>query len=1681
VLKARGTLLMALPDKHQLKFNIHKDAKTLIEAIEKRFGGNKETKKRIGRNLRANGPTSIGFDVSKVECYNCHRKRHFARKYSYDWSFQVEEEPTNYALMAFTSLSSSSSDNESDESLPPNPIYDRYQSRDGYHVVPPAYTGTFMSPKPNLDFHNAPNVNETVHTAFNVELSPTKPDNELSHTHRPSAPIIKDWVSDLEDDSEAEILQNAPSFVQPTEQVKTPRPSVKTIETAIPVGTHKTAIPKPISIDNRRNRKACFVCKSLTHLIKDCDFYEKKMAHTPARNHAHRRNYQQYASMTLLNPQKHVVTTAVLTKSKLVSITAAKPITADVLKPHVTRPRQAKTVVTKPNLPPQRHINHSPSPKASNFPPKFTAAKVSQVNAVQGDLSQDKGVIDSGCSRHMTGNMSYLSDFKELNGGYVAFSSNPKGGKISGKGKIKTGKLNFDDVYFAKELKFNLFSVSQMCDKKNSVLFTNLEYLVLSPEFKLPDENQMLLRATLDESNLWHRRLGHVNFKTMNKLVKGNFVRGLPTKVFENDYTCVACKKGKQHRASYKTKHVSSVNQPLQSSNNPQNTDGDAAFEVKEPEFEGRKPQSEVYVSPSNSAQTKKHDDKSKKEDKGKSLVKSLTRYRNLSAEFEDLFDSNINKDNATGSLVHAVGQISTNNTNTFSAAGPSNAAVSPTHGKYSYVDVVSPTYGKYSYVDASQLLDDPNMLELKGITYSDDEEDVGTEADFTNLETTIIVSPILTTRVHKDHLVIQIIGDLSLATQTISMTRVDKNLGGLSQINNDDFHTCIFACFLSQEEPGYIKLLKIQVGLKLCKRSYFNSRCRSCKDRSYKVIFSLCLLMGFMVYQMDVKSDFMYGTIKEEVYVCQPLGFEDPGYPNNVYKVVKALYGLHQAPRAWKKSDILLVQIYVDDFIFGSTNKDLCKAFEKLMKDKFQLSSMGELTLFLSLQVKQKQDGIFISQDKYVAEILRKFGLTDGKSANTPIDTEKPLLKDPDGEDVDVHTYRSMQINLLAMQKANSYGHSSTEAESQRTHNGHFAKDCKKAKVKDYAYYKTKMLLAKKDKDEQVLLAEDHAWIESSSDLDQKINANMVFMAQIEKVLSDSEKSSSSSNETIAEVSYYTFESKSKSEYETSKYYDNSTTYGLFVDNNDDQEFFHDSSEFFKNLIESHIDHNELNVTHNDYEDVAKLINQMIEEFHKNIAKYQKRLEKANQQCNDFENQNKDLKDKYDVLKNQATTFEEKNNDQTNQTIHMIMPSKDKMFKGQKATGFENSSYFCKAKDLRPRLYDERVIGLGYTSKILIHSDEALEIEKFKIARQNKIEFAYDYRNLNASYVNEKINFLDDYFQDIINPDFDKIDLPFQQTSSFKPYVPNVILENVIIDLEDEVKKGSSNIVKADLSSVNHFNLDKNVKQYNRKDLLSFNNSHLVDTKSEYDCNARNALCNARMNASVDVNDLFVFDDASIRKSQVSKMIFRKKPSASLNIPSRNNLNKSLPRNVFKWLPRMKPLAKPVAKWIPRVKYEASEVKISFIKKTQVNLQLQVQHVRTDNGTEFKNKTLATFFDDVRISQQFSAARTRQQNGVLKAKVDIGVFVGYSKDSAAFRVYNKQTQNIHEIYQMDVKTTFLNGILKEEVYVAQPLGFVNKQYPDHVYALDKALCGLKQAPRAWYGVLSKFLIDRRF
>ncbi|GJR26926.1 putative ribonuclease H-like domain-containing protein [Tanacetum coccineum] len=344
----------------------------------------------------------------------------------------------------------------------------------------------------------------------------------------------------------------------------------------------------------------------------------------------------------------------------------------------------------------------------------------------------------------------------------------------------------------------------------------------------------------------------------------------------------------------------------------------------------------------------------------------------------------------------------------------------------------------------------DLDMPELEDIVYSDDDENVGAEADMNNLDAFMPVSHIPTTRVHKDNPFEQIIRDLNSAPQRRRMT---KNLKEheepkkvIHALKNPSWIEAMQEELLQFKLQEVLTLVDLPNGKRVIGYTqeegidYDEVFAPVARIEAIRLFLAYASFKDFVVYQMDVKSAFLYGKIEEEVYVCQPPGFEDPDFPDRVYKVEKALYGLHQAPRAWyetlstylldngfqrgkidktlfirrDKGDILLVQVYVDDIIFGSTKKSLCTEFEKMMHKKFQMSSMGELTFFLGLQVKQKEDGIFISQDKYVTEILKKFGFTDVRTTSTPMETQNPLLKDEDGEEVDVHLYRSMIGSLM-------------------------------------------------------------------------------------------------------------------------------------------------------------------------------------------------------------------------------------------------------------------------------------------------------------------------------------------------------------------------------------------------------------------------------------------------------------------------------------------------------------------------------------------------------------------------------------------------------------------------------------------------------------------------------------------
>ncbi|GJQ98587.1 putative ribonuclease H-like domain-containing protein, partial [Tanacetum coccineum] len=866
-------------------------------------------------------------------------------------------------------------------------------------------------------------------------------------------------------------------------------------------------------------------------------------------------------------------------------------------------------------------------------------------------LKKHNYVDARGRSKHMTGNMSYLLDFKEFNWGCVTFGGRSKGGKVTGKGTLKTSKLDFEDAYFVKELQFlkknNMYSV----DMKNIVPKESLTYLVA--------------KATLDESMLWHRRLGHINFKTINKLVKDNLVRGLPAKRFENDQTCVACLKGKQHKASCKSKIQNSITQPLfmlhmdlfgptfvsslmnkkyclvvtddysrftwvfflaskdETSGILKNfiteienlvdkkvkiirCDNGTEFKnrvmnefcekkgIKREFSVARTPQQNgvaerrnrtlieaartmladsklpttfwaeavntacyvqnrvIIVKPHNKTPYElfrgrtpalsfmrpfgchvtilntldhlgkfdgKSDDgffvgysltskgfrvyniRTRKVEENLHIrflenkpivtgdgpkwlfdIDSLTKSMNyvpvvVGTNFNDfagseesngashtsketkfsqdyimmlqwkdgsMFDSssknssddepqpysNVEKKDdegvskASGFSDQDQPKSSTPNINTvgpsintasanfktgslnINTVGPSINTASANFKTGSLnINTVSPT------VITTRLNHSQNVFDMFSLgrsvtheaTHADLFGDV-TEMDISNLTTSYQVPTTPNIRIHKDHSLDHVIGDIQSGEE---QKRITKAL-----------------C-----DPAWVEAMQEELYSLNYKRI-----------EAIRLFFTYDSFIGFMVYQMDVKSAFLYGTIEEEVYVCQPPEFEDPDYPNKVYKVVKALYGLHQAPRAWygtlakylldnrfqrekidqtlfikkQKGDILFVQVYVDDIIFGSTNKKLCIEFEKLMHDKFQISSMGELNFFLGLQVKQREDGIFISQDIYVAKILRKFGFTDVRTTSTPMDTEKPLLKDSDGDDVDVYLYRSMIGSLM-------------------------------------------------------------------------------------------------------------------------------------------------------------------------------------------------------------------------------------------------------------------------------------------------------------------------------------------------------------------------------------------------------------------------------------------------------------------------------------------------------------------------------------------------------------------------------------------------------------------------------------------------------------------------------------------
>nr|GEW58263.1 putative ribonuclease H-like domain-containing protein [Tanacetum cinerariifolium] len=443
---------------------------------------------------------------------------------------------------------------------------------------------------------------------------------------------------------------------------------------------------------------------------------------------------------------------------------------------------KSKTDETKtPKKPPVKYfppVNRKFSTGSRNFPTanrKFPTASrkfpTGSTKSPTADMGmKEKAVKPSACwfwkpSQNLSnkGNISYLSDYEPFNGGYMSFGQ--RGCKITGKRTIKTGKLEFENVYFVKDLNYNLFSVSQICDNKNNVLFTDSRCIVLGRDFKLLDDANILLRtlrqhnmysidlnnivphrdltclvakASTDECMLWHRRLDHLNFKTMNKLVRHNLVRGLPTKCFENDHTCTACLKGKQHKASCKSKLVNSMTKPLHTLH--MDLFGPTSESLKKKRDEG------YFIGYSMSSKTFRVFNKRTRRVEENLHVEFLENNA-IEKGTKDAASQEVKKD------VYSLRYITLPN--------------------WAY-DALFEFYSTDQMETLTVETPIPTFEDILGVTSNSDESN-GVEADISNMTTAITTSPTPILRIHKDHPKSQIIGPVDTPIQTKKKFKQDS------------------------------------------------------------------------------------------------------------------------------------------------------------------------------------------------------------------------------------------------------------------------------------------------------------------------------------------------------------------------------------------------------------------------------------------------------------------------------------------------------------------------------------------------------------------------------------------------------------------------------------------------------------------------------------------------------------------------------------------------------------------------------------------------------------------------------------------------------------------------------------------------------------------------------------------
>ncbi|GJY17133.1 ribonuclease H-like domain-containing protein [Tanacetum coccineum] len=1014
--------------------------------------------KNNGRKFSMNGTETIGFDKFKVECYKCHKRGHFAREcraprnqenknrentrrvvlveittsnalvscdgFGYYWSDQAEEGPTNFTLMAYSSTSSNSevsTDSNCSSSCLENvkilkeqneqllkdlrtsnklidcQIVDKCKTGLGYNAVPPPYTGNFMPPKPDLSFSgleefvNEPIVNEPTVKKPVIETSEAKTSKAKPKVVRKNngAPIIEDWVSDSEEEDvpQAKIEKKTikPNFakiefVKSKEQVKSPRKTTvkqsnqNRLNTNSPRGNQRNwnnMMSRRLGSNFEMINKACYVCGSFDHLQYNCNNHQRQFNNkkilNPVWNYTQRVNHQNFSKMTHPSPKRNMVPKAVLMRSGLVSLTTAKPVNT----------ARSKSVLNDGN--PQLDLQD-------------------QGGNPQQDL-QEKGVIDSGCSRHMTWNMSYLTNFEEIDGGYVAFGGNPKGGKITGRGTIKTGNLDFENVYFVRESKFNLFSVSQMYDKKNSVLFNDTECIVLSPNFKLTDESHVLLKVprknnmySVDLKNIVPKGVGLVTKDETSGILKSFITR--VENLIDQRVKVIRCDNGTEFKnkemnqfcerkgikrefsmartpqqnrvAKRKNKTLIEVARTMLADSKLPITFWAEAVNIacyiqnrvlvtkphnKIPykRFLGRKPTlgfMRPFGYPVIILNTIDHLGKfDGKADEGFFVGYSINSKAFREVDQISFFDI----DALTKSMNYkpvVAGNQSNGNTGTKACDDAGKARIETIPSKdyimlplwivdppFSYSSKSSPDDGfkppgddekkvteepgkeggdlskdsecsdqeKEDNVNSTntvnaastnevnvvgaktniKLPDDPNMPELEDIVYSDDDEDVGAEADMNNLDAFMPVSPIPTTRIHKDHPIEQIIRDLNSAPQTRRMTKNLEEHDLFSSVQKEQtiktFKIDCLLAFYHKKNPKRNKKdergIVIKNKARLVAQGYTQEEgidydevfIPVARIEAIRLLLAYASFKDFVVYQMDVKMLFFNGKIERE------------------------------------------------------------------------------------------------------------------------------------------------------------------------------------------------------------------------------------------------------------------------------------------------------------------------------------------------------------------------------------------------------------------------------------------------------------------------------------------------------------------------------------------------------------------------------------------------------------------------------------------------------------------------------------------------------------------------------------------------------------------------------------------------------------------------------------------------